>query len=64
MRLWEPELHRIAGHLLRSSTPPKLEESAAAYREALRTAREQGALSLQLRAAAGLATLPAGEDQK
>jgi predicted ATPase len=64
VRIWEPELRRIAGEFLRSLSPPKIEESAATFREALRTARQQGALSLQLRAAASLATLPAGDGQK
>jgi class 3 adenylate cyclase len=56
-RLWESELHRIAGNLLSGSTAPDFEHSEAHYLRAIEVAREQEARSLELRAATSLAHL-------
>ena len=50
VRLWEPELHRLAGNLLRGSAAASLDECAAHYLRAIEIAREQQARSLELRA--------------
>jgi predicted ATPase len=54
-RWWEAELHRVNGIVLVALN--KLEESQAAFEEALRVARHQKAKSLELRAAMSLARL-------
>src|SRR5262249_22158810 len=54
-RWWEAELHRVNGIALAAFN--KLEESHAAFEEALRVARHQKAKSLELRAATSLARL-------
>lgn len=56
-RLWESELHRIAGNLLLSSATFDLERSEAHYLRAIEVAREQHAASLELRASTSLARL-------
>lgn len=65
-RLWESELHRIAGNLLLGSLAPDRERSEAHYLRAIEVAREQQARSLDLRASTSLARLWAdrGERQK
>ena len=65
-RLWESELHRIAGNLLLGSATLDLEPSEAHYLRAIEVAREQHAASLDLRASTSLARLWAhrGERQK
>lgn len=55
-RWWEAELHRLRGDLLARS-PDRDEEAAACFRTAIDVAREQRALSLELRAAVSLARL-------
>ena len=57
VRLWEPELHRLAGNLLRGSAAVSLDGCAAHYLRAIEIAREQQARSLELRAASSLARL-------
>ena len=57
VRLWEPELHRLAGNLLRGSAAASLDGCAAHYLRAIEIAREQQARSLELRAASSLARL-------
>jgi predicted ATPase len=66
VRLWVPELHRLAGNLLRGSATPDFDGSQAYYLRAIEMAREQQARSLELRAATSLARLWAdcGERQK
>lgn len=56
-RLWESELHRIAGNLLFSSATLDVERSEAHYLRAINVAREQDAASLDLRASTSLARL-------
>lgn len=56
-RLWESELHRIAGDLLLGSATLDLEPSEAHYLRAIQVAREQHAASLDLRASTSLARL-------
>jgi predicted ATPase len=53
-RLFEPEVHRLRGELLRPLSPADAE---AAFRKALESARVQRARGLGLRAAAGLCRL-------
>jgi predicted ATPase len=57
VRLWESELHRLAGNLLLGSAAPDLEQSEAHYFRAIEVAREQQARSLELRASIALARL-------
>jgi predicted ATPase len=66
VRLWEPELHRLAGNLLRGAAAPSLEGTEAHYLRAMEIAREQKAQSLELRAGTSLARLlvDRGERQK
>jgi predicted ATPase len=66
IRLWESELHRLVGNFLLGSAAPDLDRSEAHYLRALEVAREQQALSLELRASTALAHLWAdrGERQK
>jgi class 3 adenylate cyclase/predicted ATPase len=54
-RWWEAELHRVNGIALCGLN--KLEEGQAVFEDALRTARQQQAKSLELRAATSLARL-------
>jgi predicted ATPase len=65
-RLWESELHRIAGNLLLGSSGADRARSESHYLRAIEVAREQQARSLELRASASLARLWAerGERQK
>jgi class 3 adenylate cyclase/predicted ATPase len=53
---WNPELHRRRGELLLASGA-SLADAAACFRDALASARAQGARSLELRAAVSLARL-------
>ncbi len=48
VRVMEPEIYRVRGNILRDLKRPA--EAALAYRRAVDSAREQGALSLELRA--------------
>ncbi len=52
--VWEPELHRLRGELLRLGPAGDAFEAEACFREALRLARAHGARSLELRAASSL----------
>ena len=65
-RLWESELHRIAGNLLLGYATIDVERSEAHYLRAIEVAREQHAASLDLRASTSLARLWAhgGDRQK
>ena len=65
-RLWESELHRIAGNLLLGYATIDVERSEAHYLRAIEVAREQHAVSLDLRASTSLARLWAhrGDRQK
>jgi predicted ATPase len=54
-RMWNAELYRVRGLVL--LTENKQEESAVSFEQALQTAREQQAKSLELRAATSLARL-------
>ena len=53
---WDADLHRLDGDLLRA-TGGADDEAATRYHHALAIAREQGARSLELRAATSLARL-------
>jgi predicted ATPase len=57
VRLWEPELHRLAGDLLLRSAARDLKGTEAHYLHAIEIAREQQARSLDLRASTSLARL-------
>ena len=52
---WDAELHRLTGTVLLAQN--KLDESQACYQQAIRTAQDQHAKSLELRAATSLARL-------
>jgi predicted ATPase len=54
-RHWDAELHRLTGTVLLAQN--KLDESQACYLQAIRTAQDQRAKSLELRAATSLARL-------
>ena len=57
-RYWEAEIHRLRGRLLLATAEPAAPASAeACYRRALEVARQQGARSLELRAAVSLSRL-------
>jgi hypothetical protein len=62
-RQWEAEWFRVKGELLQGR-PGGKEQAAACYRDALTTARRQGAKSLELRAATGYARLLARQGEK
>jgi predicted ATPase len=52
---WDAELRRLTGSVLLAQN--KLDESQASYQQAIRTAQDQHAKSLELRAATSLARL-------
>ncbi|HME70768.1 MAG TPA: AAA family ATPase [Myxococcota bacterium] len=54
-RFWEVEIHRLRGELLRLD--PRLGSAESSFQKALEVARDQGARSLELRAAMSLARL-------
>lgn len=57
---WTGELHRVQGELLLATgvaSAEQLQQAQACFEQALRVAREQGAKSLELRAAVSLARL-------
>ena len=56
-RLWEAEVHRIAGELARASPEPDAAKAEAYFERALAVARQQQAKSWELRAAMSLARL-------
>ena len=56
-RQWESELHRLRGEALLAMPEPDIAEAEACFRRAVEVAASQGALSLELRAAASLARL-------
>jgi hypothetical protein len=62
-RLWESELHRIAGNLILAFTPQP-ERSEPHYLRAIEVARDQQALSLELRASISLARMWADRDER
>lgn len=55
-RWWEAELHRLRGQIL-MKTNGRTQEAEICYQKALQIAREQGAKSLELRAATSLSHL-------
>jgi DNA-binding winged helix-turn-helix (wHTH) protein len=59
-RWWEAELHRTKGELLRRFSGRARLRAETCFRAAMRVAREQGAKSLELRAAVGFARLQRG----
>jgi len=63
-RLWESELHRIAGNLLLASAAPDPEQIESHYLRAIEVARGQHALSLELRASMSLARLWADRGER
>jgi len=56
-RLWEAELHRLKGELLRRHTAVQEVEAETCFQQALAVARGQGARWLELRAALSLSRL-------
>jgi predicted ATPase len=56
-RMWEAEVHRIAGEIALKSAEPDAAKAAAYFDRALTTARAQQAKSWQLRAAMSMARL-------
>ena len=55
--LWDAEVERMHGYILAAGTVDERMEAETAYRKALQIATEQGALSLELRAATCLGRL-------
>ncbi|MFQ5694899.1 MAG: AAA family ATPase, partial [Terriglobia bacterium] len=62
-RWWEAELHRLRGRCLTKASG-HAEEAETCYRNALRIAREQGAKSLELRAATSLSRLWCDQEKR
>jgi tetratricopeptide (TPR) repeat protein len=60
---WDAELHRLKGELLRARPGTDPGEAALCVREAIATARRQGAHSLELRAAASLCRMLRGSGE-
>ncbi|HBY97701.1 MAG TPA: adenylate cyclase [Chloroflexi bacterium] len=56
-RQWESELHRLKGELLLAASAENHAEAENCFRQALSVARQQGAKSLELRAAMGVSRL-------
>jgi class 3 adenylate cyclase/predicted ATPase len=56
-RLWEAEVHRVAGEIALMSLEPNAAEAEAYYERALAVARQQQAKSWELRAAMSMARL-------
>jgi class 3 adenylate cyclase/predicted ATPase len=56
-RWWEPELHRLKGELMLRVAVPDAATAAVCFQRALDMARDNGAKSLELRAAMGLGRL-------
>ena len=57
----EAELHRLRGELVLASEPSRIDDAVADYQRALEIADRQGALALELRAAASmLRAVPGG----
>jgi predicted ATPase len=63
-RLYEAELHRLMGEVLSSHPERDLAEAKACFRRAVEVAKEQGAKSLELRAATSLAGLWAEQGKR
>jgi len=63
-RHWEAELHRIKGETLLASSGADSGPAEAAFRKAIEVAREQNALSLELRAAMALGRLLAARGER
>jgi class 3 adenylate cyclase/predicted ATPase len=63
-RLWESELHRVAGNLRLESASPDPGRSESHFLRAIEVAREQQALSLDLRASTSLARLWAARGKR
>lgn len=61
MSFWDAELHRQRGLLLLTLQPDHPEPAEVEFRAALAISRDQGARSLELRAATSLATLMAAD---
>ena len=61
-QLWEAELHRLQGEILLSRSPQNLPDAQGCFEEAINVAREQGAKTLELRAAMSLAQLWRDQD--
>jgi len=62
-RWWEAELHRLRGQYLAEATD-RTDEAEVCYQSALRLAQEQGARSLELRAATSLSQLWCDQNRK
>jgi predicted ATPase len=62
-RWWEAEIHRLRGQYLENATD-RTHEAEVCYQNALRIAREQGARSLELRAATSLSQLWSHQNRK
>ena len=56
-RVWEAEVHRVAGEIARKSPQPDAAKAQAYFQRALEIARQQQAKSWELRAATSMARL-------
>jgi adenylate cyclase len=63
-RTWDAELHRLKGELLLLHSKDNSAEAADCFGTAIRIAHEQGAKSLELRAATSLASLWNDQDKR
>ncbi len=63
-RLWEAELHRIAGEIALKSPEPDAAKAEAYFERALAVARKQQAKSWELRAAMSMARLYRDQDRR
>jgi adenylate cyclase len=61
-RWWEAEVHRLRGEILLSRSAEDARDAEGCFQQALELARAQGALSLELRAAASLTRFGQRED--
>jgi predicted ATPase len=57
MGFYEPEMHRVQGELLLARAPANPADAEACFRQAIASARRQGARSLELRAVLSLSRL-------
>jgi class 3 adenylate cyclase/predicted ATPase len=60
-RWWEAEVHRLRGEIVFTRSPEDTRDAEACFQQALEIARDQGALSLELRAAMSLTRIAAPE---
>jgi DNA-binding winged helix-turn-helix (wHTH) protein/tetratricopeptide (TPR) repeat protein len=63
-RWWLPEAHRTLAEAILAAPKPDKADAAKSFQNALDTARQTGAMMLELRAATGLAAIASGRNDK